>query len=44
LALKALAARAVESAFYLSLSCVAMWASLHVKRYNIVRADLDSPQ
>jgi len=43
LTLKALASGAVESAFHLSFGSLAMWAFLHVKRYNTVRADLDSP-
>ncbi len=43
LTLKALATRAVEAAFNLSFGCLAMWASLHTKCYNIVMADLDSP-
>lgn len=43
LALKTLASRAVEAAFNLSVGGLAMRASLHSKRYNIVMADLDSP-
>ena len=43
LTLKALASGAVESAFHLSFGSLAIWAFLHVKRYNTVRADLDSP-
>ena len=43
LALKTLAARAIESAFDLSFGGLAVGASLHVKRYNTVRASLDSP-
>lgn len=43
LTLIALAAGAIESAFDLTFGRLAMWASVHVKRYNIVMADLDSP-
>ncbi len=43
LTLKALASRAIEAAFNLSVGGSAMWASLHSKRYHIVMADLDSP-
>jgi hypothetical protein len=44
LTLKALAAHAVESDSHLSFVGLAMWAFLHVKRYNTVWADLDSPR
>ena len=41
LTLIALAARAIEPAFHLSLAGLAVWASLHVESYNTIRSDLD---
>ena len=43
LTLKAPAARAVEARFNLPLRAAAMGAYSHVKRYNIVSADLGNP-